>query len=494
MLAESFAQARFALSLLFGIPFDPGSLERLADALCQTQHEFGTVGPEAAELLRGPELDEPTRREIQLRRFRTQAVRAARETPYYRDLFGRLGLDPARLSYADVAWIPPTPKEAVREHPDDFVRHTARPTLRVVTTGTTGTPTAVCFSRDEMRSYMALGAISVLSSRLIGPSDIVQISTSARAMLGNATFAGACELAGALVHHAGQVSAEHTLGLLTQRRHIAGKRDRVSALSAYPSHLGEVIELGLRQGHGPADFGLRRIFSGGELVTAGLRTRARRLFGDVPIFEGYGMTETWPLGGRSCPDGHLHFEPTQALVEVLDIESAEPAGPGQAGTIVATPLPPYRQTTILLRYDTRDVVRVLGGRPDCALRHLPATGPLLGKLSLSVQHDEGWTFPRDVIEALEAVEEVPLPARFGFWAVPGGVAVEVVTRRGDEPATRSAIERALGERGVPVRGLWLLTDRDVLRRPYPLRGDLCEATFDSWPAARSSANHAAAVA
>jgi phenylacetate-coenzyme A ligase PaaK-like adenylate-forming protein len=492
MLAESFAQARFALSLVFGIPFDPGSLERLAEALRQTRHEFGAVGAEAAELLRGPALDESTRRSVQLRRFRTQAVRAARETTYYRDLFDRLGLDPARLSYDDVARIPPTPKEAVRERPDDFVRRTAHPSLRVVTTGTTGTPTAICFSRDEMRSYMALGAISVLSGRLIGPADIVQISTSARAMLGNATFAGACELAGALVHHAGQVSAEHTLGLLTQRRQIAGKRDRVSVLSAYPSHLGAVIELGLQRGLGPADFGLRRIFSGGELVTAGLKARARRLFGDVRILAGYGMTETWPLAGRSCPDGHLHFEPTQALVEVLDLETGKPAGPGDVGTVVATPLPPYRQTTILLRYDTRDVVGALDGPPDCVLRHLPATGPLLGKLSLSVHHDAGWTFPRDVIEALDAVEQVPLPARFGFWAVPGGVAVEVVTRHGDEPVTRRAIERALGEHGVRVRELRLLTDPGQLRRPFPLRGDLREATFALPAADRSSGSQTAA--
>ena len=33
MLAESFAQFRFAVSLIFGVPFDTGSLERLADAL-----------------------------------------------------------------------------------------------------------------------------------------------------------------------------------------------------------------------------------------------------------------------------------------------------------------------------------------------------------------------------------------------------------------------------------------------------------------------------
>jgi hypothetical protein len=47
-----------------------------------------------------------------------------------------------------------------------------------------------------------------------------------------------------------------------------------------------------------------------------------------------------------------------------------------------------------------------------------------GTLRLSVQHNTGWTFPRDV---LESVPEGPLPARAGFLAVPGGVAdVDVI--------------------------------------------------------------------
>src|SRR5262249_48856058 len=163
----------------------------------------------------------------------------------------------------------------------------------------------------------------------------------------NTCFAGGCELAGALVHQAGLVIAAHTLGLLTQRRAIAGKRNRVSALNTYPSHLGEVVELGLRQDLGPADFGVRRIFTGGELVTKGLKSRARRLFGEVRFVEGYGMTETWPLGGALCPEGHLHFEMSQALVEVLDPGTGLPAMPGRPGVVAATPFAPYRQTTLL---------------------------------------------------------------------------------------------------------------------------------------------------
>lgn len=479
MLAEVFAQLRFTASLLFGVSFDVRSLERLAEAMRETRREFGAIGPEGSELVAGPVLDEATCRDVQLRRFRTQAQRAARETAYYGPLFERLQIDTDRLGWDDLARLPVTTKAALRADPDAFVRRTARPALRTVTSGTTGRPAGVCFSQDELRAYMALGAISLLSSGTVGPEDLVQISTSGRATLGNTCFAGACEQAGALVHLAGLVDAPHTLGLLAERRGIAGKRDRVSVLMTYPSHLGEVVEHGLRLGYRPNDFGLRRIIVGGELVTEGLKARARRLFGEVTFDEGYGMTETWPLSGVRCPEGHLHFETSQALVEVLDPETGAPARPGEAGTVVATPFPPYRQTTILLRYDTQDVVRRLAEPPTCALRHLPATGHLLGKLRLAARHEAGWTYPRDVLEALEAVEDVPLPARCGFRAVPGGVAVEVVTRQGDLPGVRRAIERSLEARAVPVRELRLLTDRRDLRHALPLRCDLREATFDS---------------
>ena len=98
-----------------------------------------------------------------------------------------------------------------------------------------------------------------------------------------------------------------------------------------------------------------------------------------------------------------------------------------------TPFAPFRETTLLLRYDTEDVVRPLTGPFDCSLRHLPATSNLLAKLRLAVRHDcegndwtAGWVFPRQILEALEAVDAVPLPARCGFGAVAGGVEVEVV--------------------------------------------------------------------
>lgn len=477
MFETVLAQLRFAASLVLGTRFSLRSLDRLISSLQDTRREFGSLSPEGRDLLDGPKLDEETRRAMQLRRFRSQAVRAARETAYYQRLFERLGLDPGRLRYEEIAALPLTPKADLRADPAAFVCRTATPYLRALTTGTTGWPTSVSFSSYELRVYFAISAIAALFKEELKPEDIIQIGTSSRGTLGNVCLAGACAHLGAMVYLAGVTEPTLALGLLAQKHHVAGKKPQTSILYTYPSYLGELVESGLRLGYRPSDFGLERIFVGGEVVTEGLKTRSQQLFGSARVLDGgYGMTEIWPFGGQFCEGGHLHFEVSQGLLEVYNGETAAPALPGEAGTIVATPFFPYRETTLVLRYNTEDAVRVLADPPTCTLRHLPATSPLLGKLALSVRHEQGWTYPRQVVEALEALEEVPLPARYGFWAVPGGVAVEVVVRQAILEARRR-IETSLEERGVPLQELHLREDRSQLQHPIPLRGDQREHTF-----------------
>jgi phenylacetate-CoA ligase len=486
VLETAVAQLRFAYSLALGRPFHTPSLERLIAALRETRHEFGptAVGADGAELIGGPRLDDTTRRDMQLRRFRGQAKRAARETRYYQRLFAELDVDPGRRGAADIASVPLTPKDALRADADAFVRRGAKPVLRAMTTGTTGWPTSVYFSAYELRVIVALSALGMLFDRQLGEADIVQMNTSSRATLGNIGLAGACAQIGALAYLTGVVDPAHTLALLAERHHLPGKKERASVVSVYPSYLGEIVEAGLRLGYGPADFGLEHVFVGGEVVTEGLKQRCRRLFGPVTFVQGYAMTETIPFGGRACPDGHLHFEASHALLEVVEPETACPVAGGEPGTLVVTPFAPYRETTLLLRYDTEDMARLVTEPLTCDLRNLPATTDLLGKRRLSVRHDQGWTFPRDVLEALEAIDEVPLPARCGFWAVPGGVAVEVVTRGDAGPVLRRVLGEQLEARQVPVRELYLREHASELQRPLPLRCDLRETSFRGGSAER----------
>jgi phenylacetate-CoA ligase len=149
------AQLRFAASVGLGRPFAQWSLDHLIEAIKETKREFGAIDAEdGGSQLGGPVLDEETRRELHLRRFRTQAVRAAQETSYYAHLFERLALEPDRLRFEDIARLPTTPKEALQEDPDAFICRTVTPCFRTTTTGTTGNPTSIYFSAYEMRTYM----------------------------------------------------------------------------------------------------------------------------------------------------------------------------------------------------------------------------------------------------------------------------------------------------------------------------------------------------
>jgi len=439
--------------------------------------EFGQIAPDGEQALAGPTLDEATRREMQLRRFRTQAKRAGAGTAHYAGLFAELGLDPGKLEWDDIARLPLTSKAMLRDRPDDFVHRDARPVLRSTTSGTTGRPTQVGFSARELDTMTRFSALGSLLGGEIRPDDVVLNAMSSRASLGNLSLAGACRQIGALLQPVGLVDPRQTLDLLLQPVRTGGRAPRASVLCTYPSYLGELVERGLAAGHGPADFGLRRIAVGGEVVTDGLVRRARRLFGEaVKIETGYAMTETYPSAGMPCEEGHLHFEPSHGLVEVIDPETGAACEPGAAGTLVVTPFPPYRETTLLLRYDTEDGVRAVGEPLTCRHRHLPATGQVLGKLRLAVRHELGWTWPAEVLGALEEIDEVPLPARCGYWAEPGGIGLDVVVRE-ETFEVRRRIEAGLERHGLPVVTLRLVTDAADLRQPLPLRCDLRELGF-----------------
>jgi phenylacetate-CoA ligase len=64
------------------------------------------------------------------RPFRSQAVRAQRETRYYRQVFTEVGLDPRKRTYDDIASVPVTPKEALRDDGDVFVRSRSTRSVR----------------------------------------------------------------------------------------------------------------------------------------------------------------------------------------------------------------------------------------------------------------------------------------------------------------------------------------------------------------------------
>lgn len=408
--------------------------------------------------------------EAQLRLFRIQAQRALQETAYYQQLFVEHQIDPSSLTRADIMRLPLTTRETLVANPTAFVSHASQPTFCATSAGTTGRLTTLYFSAQELESYAALTAMRLLAHGEVTPEDIVQISASSRATLPTMALARACERIGALYSQTALIDPKEMLGYLAQRHHLPNKKAQVSYLATYPSYLGQLVECGLAAGYGPENFGVERIALSGEVASEGLKRRAQQLFGDVSFSEQYTMTETWPTVAMCCEQGHLHFEPLQALCEIVEPDKMTPVQPDEAGVLVVTPLPPHRTTTLLLRYNTEDIVYPINEPLTCSLHHLPATSKVLGKRKFALRHEQGWIYPRAVIEALESVDDVPLPARWGYWAVPQGIAVEVAVRANSR-ATYRKIEEALHAQGLSLQSLHLLVDPQRLRHPYPLRCD-----------------------
>jgi phenylacetate-coenzyme A ligase PaaK-like adenylate-forming protein len=470
MLGTAVAQLRLAASMALGLPLAPWALDWLLRAALATQHEFGASGSDRQPLLSPPRVDEAIQRDVQHRRFRAQAKRAARHTAYYQRLFSELDVDWSRLDDQTIACIPLTPKTALRDDPGAFVCSDARPVLYAGTSGTTGRPIGVAFSERELAGLTALMALGFSLNNQLRVDDVVYLCASGQG-IGALTLIGACARIGALCIPAGLPPAEMTLARLAQPVHVSHKKRRPTVLQADGSYVGLLVEEGLRLGYGPRDFGIERVITGGEIVTAGLRRRLAALFGEVCVIETYGMTETFGAGGQLCSQGHVHFQPAYALVEVVDlIDPQTRVAAASPGSLVVTPLPPFRETTLLVRYDTEDLVQALPDPPSCELRGLFAVSHLLGKRQLAIRHDAGWTYPRDVLEALESIDDVPLPARCGIWPVAGGVGIELVARV-DTSRVRDTITTCLEARGVPVRELVLRTERAELRRPFRLRCD-----------------------
>ena len=51
----------------------------------------------------------------------------------------------------------------------------------------------------------------------------------------------------------------------------------------------------------------------------------------MSFVEGFGMTEVWPLGATRCAAGHLHWEPSHGLIEVLNPDDVRPGAARRGG-------------------------------------------------------------------------------------------------------------------------------------------------------------------
>ncbi|MEU3465749.1 AMP-binding protein [Streptomyces sp. NPDC006733] len=466
-------QMRYGTAMLRGGRLDPANLRATVADLRATIEEFGDPGDEASAMLPGGvEPDPEIQRIMADRRLRRTVRDAAAHVPHYRRYFAEAGLDPRHITLDTLATLPPTTKAALRAAPAAFVSDRAEPVLLAQTTGTTGTPTSVWFSRYELELAAALSAMSLLMVSGCRSRHTVMSTISSRATLAKAVVQQALAMVGAGFVAMGTVDPLIILDRLAAPMHLPGKEPQITHLIITASLLGSLVQAAEDDGWLPADFGLREIMVGGEVLSDPLRRRAEAALG-ARVIDAYSMTETLPTAGLSCEAGHLHLSSEQAHLEIVDPLTGAPALPGEVGGLVVTPYTQYRDTTLLLRYETGDLVRRLPAAesPSCSLSGMPATSRILGRQSGGAPE----LTTRAVLDVLQAERSVPLPTRYALVEDPAGPLLYVVAPQAPPSLPGRIEERA---RHLPLAGVVLVEDRDELPLPCPVRADLVEHSFE----------------
>jgi phenylacetate-CoA ligase len=466
VLESGIRQVRVALAMVLGRPIKPRLVERLVEDALATIEEFGSPGDDVEQLIDGPFADPAERRDLQTRALQRTARRLARRSVFYRELFEAAGVEPGALTPDSLRKVPVTRKADLVARPNDFI--CGPPAIATQTTGTTGAPARVWLSRYEIELWPALIALSLALRGEARPGDCMQINLSSRATAAVQEDIDAFRLVGAATRVVGQVPPDESLDHL-----LDGGGVTPTLLNGYPSYIGRLVSAARRRGLGPADFRLRGVYVGGEVLSPALARAVRETFGVDQIADTYGMTELLPVGGRTCRRHHLHLDPNMGYAEVLDLDTGEPAEPGRLGTLTVTPYFPYRECMPVFRYDTRDVVRALPEGLDCELSAVPAVSQVLGKANRLLDTAAGRILPRDVVEALDELPGAEWPVRHRAQVVDGKLHVTVVS----EHASPLDVTERLGARGIDAVAEVVRLGPDEARALCPLRCDLEERTF-----------------
>jgi phenylacetate-CoA ligase len=292
---------------------------------------------------------------LQLSRLKDALRRAYANVRHYKSALDAAGIHPDDVkSLDDVTRLPLTSKDDLRrDYPfgmlavpmDDIVRIHA-------SSGTTGKPTVVAYTRRDIETWSALTGRSI---RAAGgrSSDKVHNAYGYGLFTGGLGFHYGAEWLGAAVIPAATGATE---------RHVQLMRDfKSDILLATPSYALVIADEFERQGVSPRETGLRIGIFGAEPWSEAMRAEVEARLG-LSALNHYGLSEMMGPGvGQEIAetrDGLTIWE-DHFLPEIIDPDTGKRLPDGETGELVITPL--TREAMPLIRYRTRDLTALHPG-------------------------------------------------------------------------------------------------------------------------------------
>lgn len=293
-------------------------------------------------------------RALQLERLKQTIVRALR-VPHYQRKFAAAGVGPADIkSLADLARLPFTTKEDLRQnYPFAMFAVPMSEVIRIhASSGTTGKPTVVGYTRGDIDLWSALMARSI---RAGGgrPGDKMHVAYGYGLFTGGLGFHYGAEYLGCTVIPVSGGFTERQVQLITDFK--------PDIIGVTPSYLLAVADEFDRQGLDPRQSSLRVALCGAEPWTEAMRAEIEQRF-DLDALNVYGLSEVIGPGVAQeyAPDKNgLTIWEDHFLPEIIDPDTCEILPEGEEGELVLTSL--TKEAMPVIRYRTRDLTRLLPG-------------------------------------------------------------------------------------------------------------------------------------
>ena len=312
-----------------------------------------TPDPATLEPIERASIDEL--RALQLERLRWTLRHAYENVPHYRAAFDAAGVHPDDCrELTDLARFPFTAKADLRDnYPFGMFAVPQREVSRVhASSGTTGRPTVVGYTAQDLRTWATVMARSI---RAAGgrPGDKVHVA------YGYGLFTGG------LGAHYGAEALGCTVipvsGGMTERQVTLIRDFEPDLIMVTPSYMLAIVDEMRRQGMEPRESSLQVGIFGAEPWTNDMRAEIEQAL-DLHAVDIYGLSEVIGPGvAQECvetKDG-LHIWEDHFYPEIVDPATGEVVPDGEEGELVFTSL--TKEAMPVIRYRTRDLTRLLPG-------------------------------------------------------------------------------------------------------------------------------------
>jgi phenylacetate-CoA ligase len=305
---------------------------------------------------------------LQLERLRRTLQHAYANNGSYRRSFDAGGVHPDDLrSLADLSRFPFTTKADLRAaYPFGFFSVPITEVARVhASSGTTGTPTVVGYTRADIATWSSLVARSI---RAAGGRRGMKVHIA----YGYGLFTGG------LGAHYGAEAAGCTVipmsGGQTQKQVQLIQDFAPDIIMVTPSYMLAILDEFRRVGLDPRGSSLRIGIFGAEPWGEGMRSEIEQAFG-IDACDIYGISEVMGPGiaqeFAGTNEGPTIWE-DHFIAEILDPNSGEAMPDGEIGELALTSL--TKEAMPVVRYRTRDLTRLLPGISTSMRRIARITG------------------------------------------------------------------------------------------------------------------------